>query len=450
MGSTADLATFLAAEADTPADEAVRGVAADMLLDTMGVTLAAAESGAVERAVATLRPVSDSDRGVRVPGRTERYDVRDAAFLTGIASHALDFDDLHHGMGGHPSSPVVSALLPVGASLGADGDSVLNALLLGAETELALSEALNPAHYESGWHPTSVLGHLGATAAAATLYGLDAERTRHALGIAASSAGGLKGNFGSMTKPFHVGKAARDGVVAAQLADGGFTANPDILETEFGGFCERFADGGEFDLDAAVGRLGDPWGVVDPPVAFKPYPCCGSVHAAVDAARELRSADGVDADRVERIDVTEHPRRLPHTDRPDPETALEGKFSLQYCVAVALERGDVWLDDFTDERVRDPALRAVAERVRAHADETTAEYGARVEVTTTTGETYARAVDAPRGTAENPMDGGALRTKYERCARRALPDENVERSVRLLDSVRETDASAVLEAVAPE
>ena len=449
MGSTERLAAFLAAEttasASTSAD--VNDVVENMLLDTVGVTLAAANEEAVERAAATLAPTSDSDPGVHVPGRAERYDVRDAAFLTGIASHALDFDDLHHGMGGHPSSPVVSAVLPLAASLGSDGDAMLNALLLGAETELALSEALNPGHYESGWHPTSVLGHLGATAAAGALYGLDESEFRHALGVAASSAGGLKGNFGSMTKPYHVGKAARDGVVAARLAREGFTANPDILEEEFGGFCERFADGEAHDLQAALARLGDPWCAVDPPVAFKPYPCCGSVHAAIDAARAIRADGDVDAGHVERIDVTEHPRRLPHTDRPDPETALEGKFSLQYCVAVALERGDVWLDDFTDEAVNDQTVRAVADRVRAHADETMPEYGARVELTTTNGESHVQSVDAPRGTADNPMGDDELESKYRRCARRTLDDARVDRSVRLLRSVRETDADALLETI---
>ncbi|MFB6069472.1 MAG: MmgE/PrpD family protein [Halanaeroarchaeum sp.] len=450
MGNTERLAQFLAgSEGVASVDEDTRRVLSDAVVDTVGVSLAAVESEAVERAAATIDPAENDRNASRVVGRGNRYAAPEAAWLTGIMAHALDFDDVHHGMRGHPTAPVLATILPLADGLDLDGESLLSALLLGTEAEIALAEALNPGHYESGWHPTAILGHVGATAAAGSLHDLDVAEFRHAIGIVASSAGGMKANFGSMTKPLHVGNAARNGIVATRLAREGFTANPNVLDEEFGGFADLFSAGDPSDLESAFDRLGTPWSITDPRIAVKPYPCCGSVHSAIDAARSIRDEQDVDPGSIDRIDVVEHPRRLPHTDRPDPETALEGKFSVQYCVAVALERGDVTLADFTREAIRDPDTRQIASTVHVHEDASMPAYGARLEIRTRE-RTLSHEIDAPRGSSENPMSRAEIDAKYERNAARALPEDRVTASLtRLRSPLDLDDGSTILDDLVP-
>lgn len=445
-GRTQRLCAFLADTTyeDVPGD--VLDHATEMLLDGVGVTLAATESdpaNAIRTAYAGAyatggdRRANDA-RPARVPGTGERGRARDVALLTGVMAHALDFDDVHQGMGGHPSTPVLSALLPIAEREHAAGRDLLRSFVLGTEVEITLARVLNPGHYERGWHPTAVLGTMGAAAAVGDLLGLEPAARRTALGIAASKAAGVKGNFGTMTKPLHVGQAARNGVEAAQLAANGFTANREILELEFGGFCELFQGDPGYDFDDHLDRLGAPWGLLDPPVGFKPYLCCGSVHATIDAALALREAHAFDPPAVDAVRVRAHPRRLGHTDRPDPATALDGKFSVQYCVAVALTDGAVRLDHFADDVVAGDRYRRLLDRVEVVRDRGSFEartWGGGVTVVAA-GTEHTETVDAPRGSAQRPMSTDELEEKYRRCAGRALDDVDESlASLRNLDGV---------------
>lgn len=438
-GETERLCRFLATMEIDDVARPVIDHAKSMVLDTLGVTVAGlgSDPATLARGTTTLRSGGD---GPRLVGTDLSGPADDVAFAGGVASHALDFDDVHHTMGGHPSAPVLSALLPAAERSGASGAAVLEAFVAGCETAVMLANVLNPGHYERGWHPTAVVGTVGAAAAVGVLLGLDADRLRHAVGVAASGAGGLKANFGTMTKPYHVGNAARTGLEAADLAAEGFTANPDVLEASFGGFCDLFEGDPPHDFADHGTRLGDPWKIRDPPVTFKAYPCCGSTHAAIDGALALRSGHDLDPASIERIEVTEHSRRLDHTDRPNPDGGLDAKFSVQYCVAVALRHGDVWLDHFDPGAVDAEIDRSLVDRVGVRRDAprfADMEWGAEVRVRTADGTERTELVPAPRGSAENPLTADELEAKYRRCLAPRIDEHDVHRSVSL---VRELDA----------
>lgn len=416
---------------DLPGD--VVDQAKRMVLDTTGVTLRGVNSEAARIA----RSTSSCGGPARLPGTERRGEIGTVAYLTGIAAHVHDFDDVHQTMGGHPSAPVLAALVGLADAEGASGAELLRAFVVGTEIEARLGVALNPGHYERGWHPTGVLGTVGATLAAGALLDLDDGALRRATGLAASKAGGVKANFGTMTKSAHVGEAARAGVEAARLARRGFTANESALDADFGGFFDLFSGDRPASVREAFGDLGDRWIVADPPVWFKRYPCCGSTHAAIDAALDVQSAAPLAPEEVRSVSVVEHPRRLGHTDRPHPESVLDAKFSVQYCTAVALATGSVRLRDFTTEALERPAIRRLTDCVDAVADPdlVSHEWGARVVVEDGTGECRESTVPHPTGTGANPIPDDELHDKYRRCAGAVLADDAVESSLTAIRSL---------------
>lgn len=468
---TRRLSRFLAATSyDDLPDRAVRE-AKRMIVDTVGVSVAAADSAAVEIADATCREPPQSYPAARVIESGAVGRVTDAAFVNGVMAHSLDFDDMHARIGGHPSVPVLPVVLALGEERAASGRELLTAFALGAEVETILGDVMNPGHYTHGWHPTSILGQMGAAVAAGALFDFSEDEFARVLGLAASKAGGIKGNFGTMTKPQHVGNAARGGIEAARLVDNGFTASESILEDEDAGFCELFQGDPPHDFDDRFDYLGDMWGLINPPVSFKPYPCCGSTHAPIDCALELRSLHDLDPDSIERVDIVEHPRRLPHTDRPEPTTALAGKFSVQYVVSKALLDGDIWLDSFTEEAVNDPEIQRFLEKVHVEADTDVTDYRddvpgaeradweqwdtrftgqvprkkhAYLRVTTQSGDVVESYFDAPTGTPPNPMSDEELHEKYRRCVAPYFPDDQTERSLELLDDLESVDDVSAL------
>ncbi|GAA0280118.1 MmgE/PrpD family protein [Halobacterium noricense] len=444
-GPTEQLCEFVA---DTEYDDIPDDVVAHaklMIRDAIGVSLAATETEPFERARAAKVREPESEHGVaRVPGTSIEGTLGDVGLLDGILAHALDFDDVHPDMGGHPSSPVLSALLPTAEYLNASGKEFLRAFVLGTEAEISLADVLNPGHYERGWHPTAILGTVGAAVAVSALYDHDSETLQQTVGIASSQASGIKANFGTMTKSYHVGRAASSAIEAARLAAEGFTSNPDALEAEFGGFCDLFRGTSEYEFADHFETLGDPWKIVTPRVGFKPYPCCGSTHGAIDAALEVRKNlnDNVSVQDIASIEIEEHPRRLGHTNRPDPQTQLDAKFSVQYCVIAALQDGDIWFDDFAMDAVEDDQRRAclsgvtVQERAGEFAED---EWGARVTVTLGDGIEESARVACPKGSAENPMSSAELKRKYHRCATRLLSADRADESADVLDRLEEVE-----------
>lgn len=400
-------------------------------LDTVGVTLAGARSEAVERVSAAFAR-GFCDGPASLFGRAALADVLSAALVNGVASHAHDFDDCSNTLGGHPSAPILPALWALAEERGADGRTFLSAYIAGVEVETRLGRAVNFHHYEKGWHPTATLGVFGAAAACCHLMRLDVDRTATALALAASMASGIKANFGTMAKPFHVGHCARNGLAAALMAEAGVSASSGALEHSQG-FLQVYNGEGNFDVDAILRGWADPLDLVEPGIAFKRHPCCASTHPAVDALLQLRSEQGFVPDDVVAIRSWTHPRRLRHTNRPDPQTGLDGKFSIQYVLARALAQGQVRLGDFSDAAVRDPQIRALMARVAAqpHPEarmESTEHFFADVAVTLRDGRTVSAYVDRPLGRDRaHPLPEGALEGKFVDCACQVLPRPEAER-----------------------
>jgi 2-methylcitrate dehydratase PrpD len=407
------------------------------ILDTVGVTLA----GAGEDCARIVEQTLGGARGeCLIFGGDHRMGPLDAALINGTAAHALDYDDVSNSLGGHPSAPILPALFALAETQDCTGAAFITAYVAGFETETRIARGVHFHHYEKGWHPTATLGVFGATAACCHLMGLSIAQTAQGLAIAASFASGLKANFGTMTKPLHVGHTARSGLFAAMLAKGGFTANPSALEHKQG-FLMVFNGEGTFDVEAILKDWGNPYDVVRPGPAIKQYPCCGSTHPALDALLALRGEHAMPADKVVRIDSWTHPRRLAHTNRPDPKSGLDAKFSVQYCLARAALQGQIRLEDFEGDAYDDPVVRALMTRVHAapHPDagtENEEALGAEVRVTFDDGEVITKKVGAALGRGpENPLPAGTFAAKFADCASRALPPASVARLQAMLETL---------------
>jgi 2-methylcitrate dehydratase PrpD len=423
------------------------------ILDTVGVTLAGSREDCtriVERVLAAESHGGDS----LVFGSDRRVPPLVAALINGTAAHALDFDDVSNSLGGHPSAPILPALFALADSQDCDGKAFIAAYVAGFETETRIARGVHFHHYEKGWHPTATLGVFGATAACCHLMRLAMAQTAQALAIAASFASGIKANFGTMTKPLHVGHTARDGLFAALLVRGGYTANNGAMEHPQG-FLMVYNGAGNFDAEAMLKDWGNPYDVVRPGPGFKQYPCCGSTHPPLDALLALRGEHAMPADKVVRIDSWTHPRRLAHTNRPDPKSGLDAKFSVQYCLARAALQGQIRLEDFEGNAHDDPSVRALMTRIHAapHPDSGTASeeaLGAEVRVTFANGEVIAKKVSAALGRGpDNPMPAGALAAKFVNCARRALPLTSVARLQQMLETLETAPSmKAIVAAIA--
>ena len=417
-------------------------------MDCLGVALAGSQDDA-----GTLAARMVMEEGAReeasVLGHGFRTSGQQAAFANGVAVHALDYDHSFRS-GGQPTAPVIPAALALAEALGTDGRRLLEAYIVGFEVAAKISQSLYSTT-QYAWHAPSTMGLLGATAACAKLLTLTLDQTRRALGIAVSMAGGVEANFGTMTKPLHVGHAARNAVVAAKLAASGFTANDQAIEAEVGYYDAyyRVTPGDDTPLEG----LGSSWELADAGLRIKPYPCGGLAHTAIDAALVLRAehlpsagssgAVGLThAEAMESIDVEVTDRTFMRIVFGIPRTELEAKFSMPYLVGRALVDGRVGLDAFTDDAIQDPAVLAVAEKVqmRLGPDLKASMAGrpARVTVRLRDGRTLSRQVDIPKGGDEVPMTGEELRAKFDECAGRAITPTSVGL---LFDAIRHLDAA---------
>jgi 2-methylcitrate dehydratase PrpD len=311
-----------------------------------------------------------------------------AALLNGTAAHALDFDDTHLDLPGHVTAPILPGLLAIGESRRLGGRALLTAFVLGVEVMCRLGRALRPGHYRAGWHATATLGRLGGAVAAARLLGLEASRLDAAVGLAAAQAAGVQESFGTMAKPFQVGRAAGDALRAALAAEAGLTGAAGVLDRE--AWARRLSpDWRPAELTAG---LGERFALTE--VLFKRYPCCFATHAAL---RGLLTLAPVDADAIDRVDLAVCPTTLQVADQREPRTGLGGKFSMTHCAAVALVRGRVDEEAFTDAAVGDPGLRGLAARIRLAPVPDLDETRARVAVRLRGGATREAAADLRAG-----------------------------------------------------
>lgn len=412
---TRSLAAFAANAGPLPATVSSRALL--HVADTLACIYAGSRTEAVAKLAglyAGSRLETDASQGAVVPGLGRWSDAATAALLTGLCAHAEDFDDTSaRGMSGHPSAPVVSALLATLADTRPSGADVLLAYAIGVEVACKLGRAVAPAHAARGWHTMSTLGAIGAAVACARLRALDADGISRAIGIATSLAGGLLGNTGTMVKGLHCAHAAWAGFTAAALSATGFTARIDALERPWG-FLDLFAEGAATD-PAPLETLGAPWELVTPGIELKPFPSCSCTHPAIAGALSLRSDPVIGSAGIAAVDCWMSAECASYLSCHQPASAIEGKFSIEYTVACALVRGHVVLADFTDAAVTGGDVAGVMSQVHLHVRP---EDGDQPDIALTLSNGL-RLTAGPLGTPPAP-DWAGVAAKMRDCSRHVL------------------------------
>jgi 2-methylcitrate dehydratase PrpD len=391
-----------------------REVARHCMLDFFGVALAGAREPLVDFLVDVAAKPENASEGTLI-GRSERATAVTAALVNGAAGHALDFDDAHTGMSGHPTVPVLPAALALAERTRADGKALLTAFVAGVELECRLGLLLGPRHYDIGFHSTGTLGTFGAAAAAAHLLGLDEPAWLHAMGLAGTQAAGLKSTFGSMGKPLHAGRAASTGLVSALLAKRGFTAAPNVIEVAQG-FAATHA--GAMGNAAALDRVAGRFLIRD--TLFKYHAACYLTHAPIEAARTIRARDRVNGESVESVEVTVAP-------------ALLGVCNIQALALLGSDTAE--LATYSDATMRDPALVRLRDRIRIVTDPALATTRAKVDVSTTGGRFTADA-DTGMPAADLSKQRARLRGKFDALA---APVLGASRAAELAEAVLSVD-----------
>ncbi|MBI2999460.1 MAG: MmgE/PrpD family protein, partial [Deltaproteobacteria bacterium] len=362
-----------------------------------------------------------------------------AALANGVAGHAIDYDDTQlstskeavYGLLTHPTVPVLAAALGVGEAHKISGQELLLAYILGVEVECRIADAIHPRHYQAGFHSTATMGGLGAVLAVGKLLGLKPEALARALGIAASMAAGLRENFGTMTKPLHAGRAAENGVTAAQLAQQGFTSALNILEAKRGFFN---AMAGGYNEEKIAGRLGRPYFMKEPGISIKPYPSGSLSHPAQDLILDLVQSNDLHADDIESIEVGTNSNVPNALIYPMPKTALEGKFSIPFCMAIGVLERKAGIAQFSDRKARDPKVVALMRRVTLTVDPELEALGydqvrSRIRIKLKEGRTIEGRADVARGHPLKPMSWAEIGEKFRDCARLVLPRRNTEEAI---------------------
>jgi len=415
---TRELARFVAQTPPGALPSRARANAVWTIADTFATAAAGASDPASETLRAALLPWAEP-RLASVVGSDLRADPPSAALLNAAAAHALDYDSISFAVSGFVGSATIAALgALVESGVPATGREVVTAYCLGWEAAAAIARGVNPHHYAKGWHPTATLGRFAATLGCCRLLGLDAEATAMAIGLAVAESSGVKTMIGNMLNPYHVGTAARVGVVAARLAAEGFVANPEALEARQG-FFNLYNGPGNYDAGRVLEGLGTRFDLVDPGPIVKVYPCCGLIHSGLDAVLDLRARHGISPAEVERVDVLVH-EYVPGVMHVEvPETGYAAKFSIPYCIAAALRDGRCDLGTFATV---DPGLVELGRKVRVlvhpelHGGDTfLAREFTEVRVTTPSGELSARVQRlANRGTGAN-LDPEDVAAKFADC-----------------------------------
>lgn len=407
------LAAFLAGALHREVAPAQRHMTYRALLDTYAVALAGFTDEAPRIAAAHLGELRGCG-SASAWGTNERLPAESAAWLNGIAGHVLDYDDMLPPLVGHPSVAMIPALVALSQQTGADGLRFSAAYIAGYEVLAAMSPPMALKHVMKGWHSTASIGVLGATAACSVLLGLTEEQAAHAIGLAVTQAAGNRQNFGTMAKSFQVGQCNAAAVRAALLAQKGFTAPHDAIEGKYG-FLALYGD--NENLEEAFAGLGKA------PLAFdtigidvKKYPCCYAIHKALDGVLALRATHSLNWDSVERIEIVTQTRGLQPLTYTDPQSGLEGKFSMEYAVVAAMLDGRIQLSSFDDARVARPEVKARLMRVtKREAPSPMLPRWATVRIVLQNGSAVEQHVTTSRGDAQDPLTDAELVEKAEDC-----------------------------------
>ena len=452
---TAALASFAAgityAEIPAPVVEHVKVC----VLDTIGCALYGSTLP-WSKILLTTADVLGTPGGVcTVWGTDQRLPAAEAALVNGTAVHSMELDDLHQHSILHPGSVVLPAALALLEHAGgASGRRLIEAVVAGYEVGARAGMSVGAAHLVQGWHPTGTHGTLGAAGAAGRMLGLSPDQMVHAFGIAGSQASGLMASqYAAMVKRLHAGRASQSGVYAAVLAQRGFTGITDLFESPYGGYCSTFSP--TYDLDKIVNGLGETWEVAK--VGFKPYSTNGSCHTTIDALLELRRDHHLTLDDVEAIVVHASTATAKHVGwRYVPESVTTAQMNLSYIAAVTLADGAAFVEQFREDRIRDPRLVAAAQRVTVQADPDidargdAGRHNVRLELRLTDGTVLHAARDYARGSARSPLTLADVNDKFDRLARTVLDPAQVARVRDLVDRLDEIeDARQLADALRP-
>ena len=419
------LAKYLVAAQPEAIPEPIRKEAKRTLLNWIGCTIGGSRTEAVDIAVSSLQPFFGPEQASLL-GRKERADIFNVALINGISSHVLDFDDTHLRTIIHPAGPVASAILAMSEYQPVSGAEFLHALILGVEAECRIGNAVYPAHYDAGWHITGTTGVFGAAAAAGKLLELNEQQMVWALSLAAAQPVGLKEMFGTMTKSFHPGRAAQNGLTAAFLSLGNFTSSDHGIEAK-AGWANVLSP--KRDYKEITEHLGDSFEILQN--TYKPFACGIVIHPTIDGSIQLRNANGLKPDQIERVDLAVHPLVLELTGKKTPQTGLEGKFSVYHAAAVAIVQGAAGEQQFSDAAVNDKAVVALRGKVTTKIDPSIAEDQVRISITLKDGKRLEKFVEHAVGSVTNPMTDRALEAKFMGQCEGILPQDKAKRVMEL-------------------
>jgi 2-methylcitrate dehydratase PrpD len=414
-------------------------IAKEHILDCLGVTVAGSADPTGTIITRLVKEFGGVASATVICGGFKTSPLH-AAFANGTMAHALDYDDDYSDFTVlHPSAIVLPAILAVGEARQASGRDLLEAYILGIEVEVAIGAICNMHDIDKGWHGTSTLGTLGAAAACSKLMNLSMEKIQTSIGIAASSSCGLRHNFGTMTKPYHAGNAAMSGLRAAILAENNFTASRDILEAHFGYF-NCYAGEGKWENNTEfLERLGNPFKIFSPGIYIKQYPSCAGTHSAIDAVLYLVRKHDFAPEEIDSIQCLVHPvntEMLPYT---KSKTALEGKFSMQFCLAISLLEQEAGLEQFTDEKVLDGRTCNLMEKVEMGINPAMEgkDYlpGCIVKIRMRNGEEFKKEIVNPEGSPKKRLSQDQLLAKYNRCCKPILPQDRFDKSLYFLNNL---------------
>jgi 2-methylcitrate dehydratase PrpD len=427
------------------------------ILDGLGLALAGAraESGPISRKFIEQSGVGNEK--ATIIGTAQKTSARFAALVNGISIHADDFDDTQlaaakdrvYGLLMHPTVPVLPAIFALAEQQAVTGKDWLLAYHVGVEMECKIAEAISPRHYQDGFHTTGTCGPFGSAAACAKLLQFDLSKTLNTFGLAASQSGGLRENFGTMTKPFQAGHAAESGLVSAQLVSLGWTAAMQILEADRGFF---HAAGGSYDPTAIMNRLGSPWTFASPGVSLKPYPSGSLTHPAMTELARLIEANNIQASQVEKVDIGANHNMTTTLLHHDPKTGLEGKFSMEFCLAILLIERKAGLGQFTDHTVQRPDVQEMIRRIDFHVDPEAESAGfdqmtSILKITLNDGKVITGRAAFGKGSPADPMSFDEAATKFRGCAEYAeWPREQTEK---IIAFVKTLEAAPDVSALAP-
>ncbi len=447
MSITENIARFITAPLLGDLPEVVVERAKIALTDCLGCAIAGVSSPSSQIVLDYLRDQGGSKQA-HIVGTDQMVSLADAALANGMLSSALLYDDTSLAMHGHSTATLLPVLLAYGEKLGLSGRDLIEAYAVGFEVEAVIGEALEPDHYEHGWHATSTIGTLGAAAIACRLSSLAAAKVQMALGIATSHAGGARQNFGTMMQAFHGGLPARNGVVACELAQRGFTADAHMIEAPRGYLALFSATKRE--INVATKGLGTDWSLERPVLALKLYPCGFPVFRPIEGVMELACEHDIDPGKVEEICCKVHyliPETVFHK---NPQTGLEGKTSLPYAVARALIDRRMGLAQFTDEKVQDPQVRELMDKVRIDilpeysrdgggADVNAIAAPAIVEIKLSDGRLLSRKIIYYRGDPNRPLSADDVATKFTDCVEPVLGLERTGQVLAMMNQLETLD-----------